>query len=149
MWFAFTEMQGLDSGMECPKCGKHAEIVVADGVSIGYSSAKFRQGLYPPTTINASSPQVSTATLTGPPRAAIPFPKLREELRKLVAPKIPPHLYTLPPHLSPLIPEVSAFVLYFTSLTVPILRSAVRELLTQVRHFAWVSFMYASYRFVL
>ncbi|EPQ61182.1 hypothetical protein GLOTRDRAFT_13631, partial [Gloeophyllum trabeum ATCC 11539] len=58
-WFAFTSLQPLDSGMECPTCGKHPEIVIADGVSIGYSSAKFVQGLRPPTLIQKTSPKNS------------------------------------------------------------------------------------------
>jgi hypothetical protein len=38
VWFAFTELQALDSGMQCVSCGKHTDIVIADGVSIAYSS---------------------------------------------------------------------------------------------------------------
>ncbi|TFK47050.1 hypothetical protein OE88DRAFT_1599092, partial [Heliocybe sulcata] len=56
-WFAFTALQPLDSGMECTICGKHPDIVIADGVSIGYSSAKFVQGLQPPTLVYDSSPR--------------------------------------------------------------------------------------------
>ena len=41
VWFAFTELQALDSGMQCISYGKHPEIVIANGVSITYSSSKF------------------------------------------------------------------------------------------------------------
>ncbi|KAF9642208.1 hypothetical protein BDM02DRAFT_3070590, partial [Thelephora ganbajun] len=60
VWFAFTELQALDSGMQCISCGKYPDIVIADGVSIAYSSSKFVQGLLPPSATSAASPVNST-----------------------------------------------------------------------------------------
>ena len=56
IWFAFIELQVLDSGMQCISCGKHPEVMITDRVSIAYSSSKFVQGLLPPSAMSAASP---------------------------------------------------------------------------------------------
>ncbi|KAF8515123.1 hypothetical protein BU17DRAFT_9439, partial [Hysterangium stoloniferum] len=55
VWFAFTDLQQLESGMKCPICGPHPDIVIADGVSIGYSVTKCTSGLHSPSLISKDS----------------------------------------------------------------------------------------------
>jgi len=43
IWFTFTELWVLDSGMQCISYGKYPKILITDGVSIVYSSSKFIQ----------------------------------------------------------------------------------------------------------
>ncbi|KAF8502474.1 hypothetical protein BU17DRAFT_22125, partial [Hysterangium stoloniferum] len=60
VWFAFTDLQVLASGMKCPICGPYPDVVIADGVSIGYSSNKTMSGLCPPTMVSERNPIIST-----------------------------------------------------------------------------------------
>ena len=71
VWFAFTDIQELESGMSCLICGSYPDIVIADGVSIGYSAAKCVGGLQPPSLVTENSPvapevrlQVSKAAIS-------------------------------------------------------------------------------------
>lgn len=84
VWFSFTNLQALDSGMDCSVCGKFPEIVVADGVSIGYSSSKYKRGLRPPSMVDGSSPINASATLIGAKGAALISSTLRKELRSIM-----------------------------------------------------------------
>jgi len=140
VWFAFTELQALDSGMRCISCGEHPEIVIADGVSIAYSSSKFIQGLLPPSAMSATSP-VNRTVIPGSSdsRKAISDRKLRREMQGLV---------TAPSRLtgfslsSDSIPELSSLVSYYLSLPVKSrLCVAVCELLLQVCLFRCWSFV--------
>ncbi|KAF8508876.1 hypothetical protein BU17DRAFT_22591, partial [Hysterangium stoloniferum] len=56
VWFAFRDLQQLESGMKCPRYGPHPDIVIADGVSIGYSVTTCTSGLHPPSLISKNSP---------------------------------------------------------------------------------------------
>lgn len=47
-WFAFVRLQEIGSSMRCSICGPDPEIVIVDGVSIGFASQRIR-GLKPPT----------------------------------------------------------------------------------------------------
>ncbi|KAH7903036.1 hypothetical protein BJ138DRAFT_980104, partial [Hygrophoropsis aurantiaca] len=40
VWFAFTRIQQLDSGMLCPTCGSSPEVISADGISLGTHVSK-------------------------------------------------------------------------------------------------------------
>lgn len=63
-WFDYIRLQNFDSRMTCPQCGSEPEIVIADGISMGYT-AKFKSGtLKPPTAISPTSlhrPQIRTS----------------------------------------------------------------------------------------
>lgn len=134
VWFAFTELQALDSGMQCISCGKHPEIVIADGVSIAYSSSKFVQGLLPPSATSDASPVNNTVTLgSSDSRKAISDRKLRKEVQGLVASPSRPTGFTLS---SDSVPQLSSFVSYYLHLPMKArLCIAVRELLSQVCSF--------------
>lgn len=131
VWFAFTELQALDSGMQCISCGKHPEIVIADGVSIAYSSSKFVQGLLPPSATSDASPVNDAVTLgSSDSRKAISDRKLRKEVQGLVALPSKPTVFALS---SDSVPQLSSFVSYYLCLpTKARLCIAVRELLSQV-----------------
>ena len=134
VWFAFTEIQALDSGMECISCGKHPEIVIADGVSIAYSSSKFVEGLLPPSATSPASPINHTVTPgSGDSRKAVSNRKLRKAVQGLVALPSRPADFTLPPGS---IPQLFSLVSYYLRLPVKSrLCVAVRELLSQVCSF--------------
>jgi hypothetical protein len=136
VWFAFTEIQELNSGMQCASCGQHPKIVIADGVSIAYSSAKFVQGLLPPSATSDASPVVQTV-ISGSSNSqkVISDWKLRKEVQGLVAQSSRPKNFTLS---SDSIPELSSFVLYYLRLPEKSrLCGSVRELLLQVCLFSW------------
>ena len=131
VWFAFTKLQVLNSGMQCASCGEHPEVVIADGVSIAYSSSKFVQGLLPPSATSAASPVNHTVTPgSSDSRKAISDRKLRKEVQTLVASPSRPTDFALS---SDSIPELSSLVLYYLCLQEKSrLCVAVRELLLQV-----------------
>ncbi|KAG1891838.1 uncharacterized protein F5891DRAFT_1197280 [Suillus fuscotomentosus] len=52
VWFAFTQRQCLDSGMQCPTCGSSPDIVIADGVSLGTHVSKLTKSISPPTSVD-------------------------------------------------------------------------------------------------
>jgi len=130
VWFAFTRLQALESRKECPICGKHPELVVADGVSIAYSSSKFANGLLPPSTVTERSPANSSVVASGADsRKAIWDRKARKEIQTLITTKSPPRDFTLtsdPP------PPVSSLVSLYLRFTEMPLGAAIRELLAQV-----------------
>lgn len=131
VWFAFTELQVLNSGMQCLSCGKHPEIVIADGVSIAYSSSKFIQGLQPPSATSPASP-VNNMVIPGPAdsRKAISDRGLRKEVQALVALPSRPRGFKLS---SQSIPQLCSLVSYYLCLSEKSrLCLAVRELLSQV-----------------
>ena len=131
VWFAFTELQVLDSGMQCVSCGRYPDVVIADGVSIAYSSSKFVQGLLPPSATSATSPVNHTVTLgSSDSRKAISDRKTRKEVQGLVALSSRPAGFSLP---SNSVPELSSLVSYYLSLPAKSrLYVVVRELLLQV-----------------
>ena len=134
VWFAFTELQVLDSGMKCISCGEHPEIVIADGVSIAYSSSKFVEGLLPPSATSPTSP-VNCTVIPGSSdsRKAISDRKLRKSVQGLVALPSKPVDFTLS---SNSIPQLSSLVSYYLCLPAKSrLCVAVRELLLQVCSF--------------
>ncbi|KAF9236952.1 hypothetical protein BU15DRAFT_32130, partial [Melanogaster broomeanus] len=49
VWFVFTHIQELDSGMMCPTCGLTPDIVIADGISLGTHVSKLTSSIRPPT----------------------------------------------------------------------------------------------------
>lgn len=131
VWFAFTELQVLDSGMQCISCGKHPEIVITDGVSITYSSSKFIQGLLPPSATSATSPINHTVTPDSSDSwKAISNRKLQKEVQGLVTLPSRPTVFALS---SDSIPELCSLVSFYICLPVKSwLCVAVRELLSQV-----------------
>lgn len=131
VWFAFAELQALDSGMQCVSCGKHPEVVIADGVSIAYSSSKFVQGLLPPSATSPTSPVNSTvAPCSSDSRKAISDRKLRKEVQGLTSALSRPTNFSLSLDS---IPELSSLVSYYLHLPGQSrLCVAVRELLLQV-----------------
>ena len=133
VWFAFVELQELDSGMQCISCGK---LVIADGVSIAYSSSKFVQGLLPPSATSSASPVNHTVTPgSADSRKAISDRKLRKEVQALIALPSRPTRFALP---SQSIPQLSLLVSYYLCLPAKSrLCIAVRELLSQVCLFRW------------
>ncbi|KIJ31609.1 hypothetical protein M422DRAFT_53298 [Sphaerobolus stellatus SS14] len=91
VWFSFIDLQKLESEMRCPTCGPHPEIVIADGVSIGYSVTKQKAGLYAPSMTTTDSPTYSSVNLKFS-CSAISSGPLRKLIRDLTATKIPPHV---------------------------------------------------------
>lgn len=60
VWFAFVQLQELDSRMECPTCGPSPDIVVVDGISLGTHSSKLVATVQPPTVTDQSSETINT-----------------------------------------------------------------------------------------
>ncbi|KAF9781510.1 hypothetical protein BJ322DRAFT_1010699 [Thelephora terrestris] len=131
VWFAFTELQELDSGMQCISCGQHPETIIADGFSIAYSSLKFVQGLLPPSATSNASPVNNTATLgSSNTQKAIPDWNLWKKVQGLVALSSRPMDFALP---SNAVPELYSLVSYYLHLPAKSkLCVAVHELLLQV-----------------
>lgn len=135
VWFAFTRLQALESRKECPICGKHPELVIADGVSIGYSSSKFANGLRPPSMVTESNPTNSSVSApTADSKKAISDRKVRKEIEALVATKSPPQdfAFTSDPPLP--ISSLASFYLQFAETPLGV---AIRELLSQVCLIGW------------
>ena len=133
VWFAFTRLQALESQKECPICGKHPELIIADGVSIAYSSSKFVIGLLPPSAVTENSPvNFSVTSSTADSRKAIWDRKARKEIQTLVATKSPPRHFTSASNL-PL--PISSLISLYLRLAEKPLGTAMRELLAQVCSF--------------
>lgn len=71
-WFAFVELQAIDSKMQCIQCGPNPPVVIADGISVAFAKNRV-ESLTPPTVSNKSVahfklPRQSTRTtcFTGP-----------------------------------------------------------------------------------
>ncbi|RDB22287.1 hypothetical protein Hypma_010629 [Hypsizygus marmoreus] len=54
-WFAFVQLQDLDSKMACPTCGPCPSLIVADGVSLATHTTKLTPNVRPPTWIDQNS----------------------------------------------------------------------------------------------
>lgn len=135
VWFAFTDLQPLDSGMECPICGKHPDIVIPDGVSIGYATKKFKQGLHPPSLVTNTNPiNVTVKNMAVSEKAAISSRELRKEVKDLTATKYPVMGQGLSASVRNVIPALTSLVEYYSTTTPSGFQSALRELLRQVRH---------------
>ncbi|KAF7973760.1 hypothetical protein HWV62_14356 [Athelia sp. TMB] len=131
-WFAFTELQPLDSGMECIDCGKYPEIIIGDGVSIGYSTAKFARGLAPPTLVTSQSPVNTTVNLGRRSlRAAISAKEHRKTIQDIAAPKLPQVELILPSGLCDSLPDLADFSKLYLSSKPGVLQQHMRELLKQ------------------
>lgn len=65
VWFAFTQIQELNSGMMCSTCGIALDIVIADGISLGTYVSKLTSSVYPPTCTNEHSEQILTISSYG------------------------------------------------------------------------------------
>lgn len=59
-WFAFTDIQELDSGMTCSTCGPHPEVIIVDGLSLATQSSKLGSSVRPPTFVDGSSEQIES-----------------------------------------------------------------------------------------
>ncbi|KIJ11559.1 hypothetical protein PAXINDRAFT_157266 [Paxillus involutus ATCC 200175] len=60
VWFAFTQVQTLDSGMWCPTCGTSPAVVIADGISLGTHISKVTGLIQPPTYVDQTSEKVDS-----------------------------------------------------------------------------------------
>ncbi|KAH9834932.1 uncharacterized protein C8Q71DRAFT_710867, partial [Rhodofomes roseus] len=60
VWFAFTRLQLLDSGMQCPTCGPSPKIIIADGVSLATHVSKLTASVRPPTFTDGTSEVVES-----------------------------------------------------------------------------------------
>ncbi|KAF9235541.1 hypothetical protein BU15DRAFT_35345, partial [Melanogaster broomeanus] len=60
VWFKFTQIQMLDSGMWCPTCGSSPEVVIADGISLGTHVSKLTASIQPPTFVDVRSEKVES-----------------------------------------------------------------------------------------
>ncbi|KAF9220062.1 hypothetical protein BS17DRAFT_715810, partial [Gyrodon lividus] len=49
VWFAFTQVQQLDSGMMCLTCGFAPDIVIVDVISLGTHVSKLASSVHSPT----------------------------------------------------------------------------------------------------
>ena len=65
VWFAFTQIQELDSGIMCSTCGIALDIVIANGISLGTHVSKLTPSVYPPTHVNEHSEQILTISSYG------------------------------------------------------------------------------------
>ncbi|KAJ2968282.1 hypothetical protein NUW54_g13262 [Trametes sanguinea] len=59
-WFAFVQVQNLQSSMACPTCGPSPSIVIADGVSLATHASKLTSRVRPPTFTDSSSERVES-----------------------------------------------------------------------------------------
>jgi len=48
-WFAFIQLQEIQSSMECSICGPNPKVIIADGISVSFPSHHRTEGLRPPT----------------------------------------------------------------------------------------------------
>ncbi|KDQ56421.1 hypothetical protein JAAARDRAFT_132449 [Jaapia argillacea MUCL 33604] len=60
VWFPFTHLQTLDSGMSCPTCGPSPKVVIADGISLGIHHSKMSALVCPPMQVTDASECVET-----------------------------------------------------------------------------------------
>ncbi len=61
-WFAFIQLQDLESTMCCPTCGPSPAIIIADGVSLATHASKLTSTVRPPTFVDTSSEVVDSIT---------------------------------------------------------------------------------------
>ena len=120
--------------MKCSISGPHPDIVIADGVSIGYSVRKRIFGLHPPSLISKDSPTVSGVNLK-PSKMEIPNPSVRKVIKELTVTKIPPASVKLTLQQQGLYPVISQFLEFYILLSDSKKIVLVRELLCQVSFF--------------
>lgn len=60
VWFAFTQIQTMDSGMYCPTCGASPDVVIVDGISLGTHVSKLTGSIQPPTHVDNTSERVDS-----------------------------------------------------------------------------------------
>ncbi|KAF9230279.1 hypothetical protein BU15DRAFT_83840 [Melanogaster broomeanus] len=86
VWFKFTQIQTLDSGMWCPTCGSSPEVVIADGISLGTHVSKLTASIQPPTYVDVKSEKVeSISSYRARGLPAIIQPDMRSIVNKIVA----------------------------------------------------------------
>jgi hypothetical protein len=54
VWFAYSQLQSLDTNMDCPECGPDPQDTIWDGVTLAFSQ-KYQLSLRPPTTLHEKS----------------------------------------------------------------------------------------------
>ncbi|KAI0638143.1 hypothetical protein C8Q77DRAFT_412950 [Trametes polyzona] len=84
-WFAFVQLQDLESSMKCPTCGPAPRIVIADGVSLATHASKLTPFVRPPTLTDSSSEvieSISTHKARGLP--AIPQRDIRSIINRFL-----------------------------------------------------------------
>lgn len=60
-WFAFVDLQDLDSKFQCPTCGPSPSVVIADGVSLATHASKLKgANIKPPTFTDSSSERIES-----------------------------------------------------------------------------------------
>ncbi|KIJ33106.1 hypothetical protein M422DRAFT_52565 [Sphaerobolus stellatus SS14] len=117
--------------MCCPMCGLHPEIVIADGVSIGYSVMKQKAGLHPPSMTTEKSLEKADINLNGS-CAAICVPSLRKLFQDLTATKVPLWTLDVTDNQRQQFPYMIEFFKYYMSLTDSKKITPVRELICQI-----------------
>ncbi|KIK94476.1 hypothetical protein PAXRUDRAFT_142731, partial [Paxillus rubicundulus Ve08.2h10] len=60
VWFRFTQIQTLDSGMWCPTCGSSPGVVIADGISLRTHVSKLTASIQPPTYVDETSEKIES-----------------------------------------------------------------------------------------
>jgi hypothetical protein len=55
-WFAFARLQKVQDSFGCPRCGPVPDVVIADGVTAGFSHKHVTSSLAPPTLSTSISP---------------------------------------------------------------------------------------------
>lgn len=85
VWFAFIQLQELDSGMKCPTCGPTPKVVIADGVSLGTQRSKLTASVSPPTRTSTNSDRVdSISTWKSRKLPTIPQKDIRTSIQRLL-----------------------------------------------------------------
>jgi hypothetical protein len=131
VWFAFTNLQNLESSMKCPICGPFPEIVIADGVSIGYSATKQKTGLFLPSLVTEDSPKISSVHLKLS-RTAIANVTFRKYIRDFATLKIPPTVLEVSTKQKESFPVIVEFLEFYMQTCDTKKLSPIRELLRQV-----------------
>ncbi|KAI9457497.1 hypothetical protein HD554DRAFT_2030036, partial [Boletus coccyginus] len=60
VWFAFTQIQTMDSGMYCPTCGVSPDVVIVDDISLRMHVFKLTGSIRPPMHVDNTSEQVDS-----------------------------------------------------------------------------------------
>lgn len=132
VWFAFISLQGLESGMKCPICGPHPDIVIADGVSIGYSVTKQKAGLLPPSMVTDQSVKVLSVNLKFS-RNVISNASFRKYIRDFTSTKVPPAILDVSVNQRESFSVIIELLEFYMQLYDTKKLSPIRELLRQVK----------------
>ncbi|KAJ2957100.1 hypothetical protein NUW54_g14623 [Trametes sanguinea] len=139
-WFAFVQIQRLDSSMACPTCGPSPSIVIADGVSLATHASKLTPHIRPPTFTDASSERIeSISTYKARSLPAIPQKDIRALIIKCIealstaSPTFPSTLPDTSKIEESHVPVASFLRLIQRTQDLP-LRRAYRELMRQVSY---------------